>query len=116
MLAELVRIPGEALMPPSKDHSSDSGAAFDPGAVSDVLLPELRCPESHSRLVLADKELLERLNRQIAAGAIRNAGGSVVERAIDGGLVREDGRILYPVLDGIPIMLIDEGIPLEPLS
>ena len=27
-------------------------------------------------------------------------------------LVREDGKLLYPVRDDIPIMLIDESIPL----
>ena len=31
--------------------------------------------------------------------------------AIDGGLLREDGRILYPVREGIPILLIEEGLP-----
>ncbi len=31
---------------------------------------------------------------------------------IDGGLVREDGKCLYPIRGNIPIMLIDEAIPL----
>ena len=28
------------------------------------------------------------------------------------GLVREDGKILYPIADGIPVMLIEESIEL----
>ena len=32
------------------------------------------------------------------------------------GLVREDGKILYPVDDGIPVMLIDEAIALDAFS
>ena len=99
-------------MPASNQNSAPSAGGFDPGAVSETMLKELRCPESRTRLAVAGKEVIERLNRQIASGSVRNAGGAVVERPIDGGLVREDGRVLYPVLDGIPIMLIDEGIPL----
>ena len=39
-----------------------------------------------------------------------------MKEQIEAGLVREDGRILYPVRDDIPVMLIDEAIPLEDLS
>jgi uncharacterized protein YbaR (Trm112 family) len=28
------------------------------------------------------------------------------------GLVREDGKVLYPVDDGIPVMLVEQSIPL----
>jgi uncharacterized protein YbaR (Trm112 family) len=35
-----------------------------------------------------------------------------VKERISEGLVREDGRILYLVDDGIPVMLIDESIEL----
>jgi uncharacterized protein YbaR (Trm112 family) len=41
-----------------------------------------------------------------------NVGGSAVTEPIDGGLVRADEAILYPIRDRIPILLIDEGIPL----
>jgi uncharacterized protein YbaR (Trm112 family) len=42
-----------------------------------------------------------------------NRGGQLMSEAVSEGLVREDGAILYPVRDDIPVMLIDEGIPLE---
>jgi uncharacterized protein YbaR (Trm112 family) len=32
---------------------------------------------------------------------------------VDGGLVREDGRILYPIRQRIPVLLVDEGIALD---
>ena len=35
-----------------------------------------------------------------------------VTESIDGGLVREDGKILFPIRQNIPVMLIDQGIPL----
>jgi uncharacterized protein YbaR (Trm112 family) len=45
-----------------------------------------------------------------------NRGGQHVTEPIEGGLVRADAAILYPILDGIPIMLVDEGIPLRQLG
>ena len=29
-------------------------------------------------------------------------------------LIREDGTVLYPVREGIPVLLVEEGIVLEP--
>jgi uncharacterized protein YbaR (Trm112 family) len=36
-----------------------------------------------------------------------------VVELLDGGLVREDKAIVYPIVRQIPILLVDEGIPLE---
>ncbi len=81
-------------------------------AVSQDLLDILVCPETKQPVSLAPPELLERLNRRIAAGELRNRGGEPVAKPVDEGLVREDGRVLYPVDDGIPVMLIEESIPI----
>lgn len=77
------------------------------------LLEILVCPENHTPLTVAGDDLVTGLNAAIDAGTLQNRAGSAVESRIDGGLVREDGKYLYPVRDGIPIMLIDEAIPLE---
>jgi uncharacterized protein YbaR (Trm112 family) len=82
-------------------------------AVSQDLLDILVCPETKQPVSLAPPELLERVNRRIAAGELRNRGGEPVAKPVDEGLVREDGRVLYPVDDGIPVMLIEESIPIE---
>lgn len=76
------------------------------------LLDSLLCPASRTRLKMADAPLVERLNANQRAGRLRNVVGQVVERPFEGGLVREDGAILYAIRDGIPILLVDEGIPL----
>lgn len=76
------------------------------------LLEILACPEDKSAVKLADAALVERLNESIRKKAIKNRGGQVVTEEMSGGLVRADGRYLYPVRQDIPIMLIDEAIPL----
>jgi len=75
------------------------------------LLKIMCCPETHQPLALADAPLVELLNRQIAAGQLKNRAGQLVKEKLDGGLVREDRKFLYPVRQNIPVMLIDEAIP-----
>lgn len=77
------------------------------------LLEILVCPESREPLSVADQSLIVRINKKIGAGAVVNQGGTTVRETIEGGLVRSDGIRLYPVRDGIPVMLIPEAIPLE---
>ncbi|HVC99101.1 MAG TPA: Trm112 family protein [Pirellulales bacterium] len=76
------------------------------------LLDILVCPQDRTSLELADPDLVAKLNRSIAAGVLMNMAGEKVEQPLDGGLVREDGTLLYPIVDGIPVMLVDEAIRL----
>ena len=77
------------------------------------LLGILVCPKDRSPLRIADSRLLARVNQAIAAGRVRNMAGGAVAKPIPGGLVRQDGMLLYPILDDIPVMLIDEAILLD---
>lgn len=79
------------------------------------LLDILACPENKTPVHLADQGLIDRINARIQRGELSNRGGKKLEKPIDGGLVREDGAYLYPIEDEIPIMLIDEAIPLKDL-
>ena len=79
-------------------------------AVSQELLEILVCPETQQPVSMAGGDLIQRLNGDIEAGSLRNRGGEPVSAALSEGLVREDGKILYPVEDGIPVMLIEESI------
>ena len=81
--------------------------------IDQELLDILACPEDQTPVKLADDNLVAEINRRIEAGSLKNRAGNSLEKPIDGGLVREDGKYLYPIEDEIPIMLIDEAIPLE---
>ena len=78
-------------------------------------LAMVRCPENRTPLVLADGPLLAQLNRAIAEGRLKNRAGQTLSRSLDGGLLREDRTLLYPIVDQIPILLLDEGIFLDQL-
>lgn len=80
--------------------------------VDEALLKILVCPEDKTALTVADEAVVGRINAAIDAGTATNRAGEKVEQRIDGGLIREDGQYLYPILDDIPIMIIDEAIPL----
>lgn len=80
------------------------------------LLEILVCPESRRPLRPADDELLARLNRAIAAGKVTNRGGQPVAEPLAEALVREDNALVYPIVDNIPVLLVDEAISLDQLE
>ncbi len=81
--------------------------------LSPDLLEILCCPENKEPLTLADAALIDKINAKIASGGVQNRGSQPVTERIDGGLVRQDRKYLYPIREDIPIMLIDEALPLD---
>ncbi|OGE18279.1 MAG: hypothetical protein A3J42_06055 [Candidatus Dadabacteria bacterium RIFCSPHIGHO2_12_FULL_53_21] len=81
------------------------------------LLDIIACPETKQDLVLAEPELIEKINLLIEKGEVMNRSKQKVSEKIDGGLIQKvDRKYLYPIRDHIPILLIDESIPLEALN
>jgi len=81
--------------------------------IDPALLDLLRCPENGTRLTPAPAETVEELNRLVANGELINLSGAKVSERIDAALIREENDLLYPIIDGIPVMLVDEAIAMD---
>ncbi len=82
--------------------------------ISQELLNIIVCPETKQDLVIAEIDVVEKINALIENGELLNRSKQKVTEKIDGGLIQKDDRkYLYPIRDEIPILLIDESISLE---
>jgi len=73
----------------------------------------LVCPETKLSLQLADDELLTKINSAATKAELNNITGDKITEPIEALLVREDGKVAYPVRNGIPLLLVGEGIVIE---
>lgn len=80
------------------------------------LLNILRCPVTHKGLALAKSETLGRVNAAIADGRVANHDGAVLTEPLSAALVTDDEKLLYPVANGIPVLLEGESIALAQLE
>ena len=74
------------------------------------LLCLLCCPETGQTLQLANEAELEELNLRIRSHAVLNHSGQTVSQPLEAALIRKDGRMIYPLRDGIPLLLVEESI------
>jgi len=75
------------------------------------LLKILADPKTKEPLHLASPDEVSRANAAIAKGT-KTAGGEAAQPVTEG-LVPQSGERLYPIRDGIPVLLFDESIPLR---
>jgi len=76
------------------------------------LLALLVCPATHQDVALAKPDEIAEINQAIRHGRVRNVAGHAVDQPVDGALIRADRSIAYPIRDGIPVMLVAEGLVL----
>ncbi len=74
------------------------------------LLDLLVCPATRQPLAPLDAPGLDKLNRAIAAGMVRRNDDNPQADALAEALITRDRKTVYRVDDGIPVLLIEEGI------
>jgi uncharacterized protein YbaR (Trm112 family) len=80
------------------------------------LLDIVCCPVTRSSLELLSERELATLNELIAARRIKNREDAVVEAPLDEALVTRTGKLIYPIRDGIPLLLEEQAMPLQQLE
>lgn len=80
------------------------------------LLDIVCCPVTKLPLQLLDSERLMRLNTAITAGQLHNRAALPLTETLPEALVTRDGRLVYPVRDGIPVLLEEESIDWQQLG
>ncbi len=85
-------------------------------AIDKELLDILCCPESKAELKILEKERIEAINNQIAAGKVKYKDGKEVDKPLQEALITVDEKTIYRVDDEIPIMLVEMAIPAEQLG
>lgn len=89
-----------------------NAASLDAATIDDGPLTLLVCPEDKTPLRPATAAEISLVNRRIEASRLATRSGRTVPAAITQGLVRRDSRYLYPIRGEIPVLLVDEAIPL----
>jgi uncharacterized protein YbaR (Trm112 family) len=74
------------------------------------LLEILCCPVSKTPLTRLAASRLKILNTGISEGSVLTVTGDAVGETLREALITEDSKVIYPVIDEIPILLEGRGI------
>ncbi|MEN4903588.1 Trm112 family protein [Luteimonas sp. TWI1437] len=74
------------------------------------LLDILVCPASRQPLSLLERAGLDALNAAIAAGTVQREDGTAQNAPLREALITHDRKRVYRVDDGIPVLLVEDGI------
>lgn len=78
--------------------------------ISKQLLEIMCCPISHTPLIRISKAQLDHLNRHITDAEVITVDGEAVKEPLQDALLTQDGKVIYPVRDDIPVLLYEAGI------
>jgi len=81
-----------------------------------ALLEIVCCPVSRSPPDRLSERELAALNQAIAARRIKNRDDAIVEEPLEQALVTRSAKLVYPIRDGVPILLEDQAMPLAQLE
>jgi uncharacterized protein YbaR (Trm112 family) len=76
------------------------------------LLDIICCPVTRQPMQAMPAARLTKLNALIEDQQVRDRADQLVAEVLEQALVTDDGKIAYPVIDGIPVLLEERGISL----
>lgn len=77
------------------------------------LLDILACPATRQPLALLEPAGLAAMNRAIETGAVKRADGNAQTEPLREALITRDRKLVYRIDDGIPVLLIEEGMAFD---
>ena len=80
------------------------------------LLSVLCCPVTHKGLSVVRPDHLKKINTAISGGRLANRDGTLLTESLKEALITDDGKIMYPVNDGIPVLLEGASVALNQLD
>jgi uncharacterized protein YbaR (Trm112 family) len=84
--------------------------------LSDEIIKILCCPKTKLPLKLLDQSAIDKINKEIENGELKYFTGDTVHDKIDGGFLRIDGKLLFPIKNEIPVLIMDEAIDIPIIS
>lgn len=85
-------------------------------AVDRRLLDILCCPVTKVPVKPLSKDNLAKLNDAISRGEVQYVDDRKVDTPLEEALITENGKTVYPVRSGIPVMLQEEGIAADQVA
>lgn len=85
-------------------------------ALDKRLIEILVCPITKTPVQLLSRDRLTTLNRFIEQGDVHFANGSAVSGPLEEALMTSDGKTIYRVDAGIPVMLEEESIAADQVA
>jgi uncharacterized protein len=80
------------------------------------LLDIICCPVTRQPMSKLTGTTLAKLNELVRKQKISSRDETLVSEELEGALVTDDGKLAYPIVDGIPVLLAERGIALAQLD
>jgi|DEB0MinimDraft_6_1074348.scaffolds.fasta_scaffold236776_1 uncharacterized protein YbaR (Trm112 family) len=91
-------------------HNGQQGSYNRAMDFSGPLVDILCCPVSHEPLLPLSAQRLVALNGLVSQGGVQFVDGCTVTDELTGAMITRDGKVIYAIDQGIPVLLPERGI------
>ena len=77
------------------------------------IIQYLVCPSTRMKLTLAEPALVASINARVETNTLSTVEGEILSDPVDGLLITADGQRAYPIIHGIPHLLVSSAIELS---